>query len=173
MYCNRPDLSWRDIQHLCVKTAQIVNPGDESWELTASGQPFSYKFGFGKLDAYDFVTAARDWELVKPQAWIEGPPIQLENGEYSEDDRFSGGIEIDEDGVESAFEVTSEMLAENNFEILEHVTVRVWIEHTRRGHVEVSLTSPNGIRSVLAEPRKRDLDKDGFAGWRFMSVKHW
>ena len=80
---------------------------------------------------------------------------------------------IGEDGVESSFEVTSDMLSENNFEVLEHVTVRVWVQHTRRGHVDVSLTSPNGIRSMLAEKRPADLADDGFPGWRFMTVKHW
>ena len=169
----RPDLSWRDIQHLCIETAQIISPGDESWELTSTGQPYSYKFGFGKLDAFDFVRAAQNWKLVKPQAWFESPPIQLENGLFEVENKFSGGSVIGEDGVESSFEVTSDMLSENNFEVLEHVTVRVWVQHTRRGHVDVSLTSPNGIRSMLAEKRPADLADDGFPGWRFMTVKHW
>ncbi|EJD00927.1 uncharacterized protein FOMMEDRAFT_110361 [Fomitiporia mediterranea MF3/22] len=169
----RPDLTWRDVQHLCVKTAQVVNPSDATWELTATGQPYSYKFGFGKLDAFDFVTAAQQWTSVKPQAWVEAPPVQLENGTMDKEGKFSGGIEIEEDGVQSTIEITQEMMDENNFEALEHVTVRVWIEHSRRGDVEVTLTSPNGIRSMLAEKRHGDRDKDGFPGWRFMSVKHW
>jgi len=61
----------------------------------------------------------------------------------------------------------------NNFEVLEHVTVRVWITHDRRGDVEVEVTSPKGITSVLAARRRLDADKNGFPGWRFMSVKHW
>lgn len=158
---------------MCIKTAQVVNPGDESWELTSTGQPYSYKFGFGKLDAFNFVLAAQNWKNVKPQAWLESPPIQLGNGIYSMQDKFSGGVSIGRDGVESSFEITSELLSENNFEILEHVTVRIWIQHTRRGHVDVSLLSPNGIRSMLAEKRPADLAEDGFAGWRFMTVKHW
>ncbi|KAL5527160.1 hypothetical protein ACEPAG_5951 [Sanghuangporus baumii] len=169
----RPDLTWRDIQHLCVQTAQIVNPGDSSWELTATGRPYSYKFGFGKLDAYDFVTAAEQWTSVKPQAWIEPPAVQLANGTADANGRFSGGVAIKEGGVQSTIEVTQDMLAESNFDALEHVTVRVWIDHTKRGDVEISLLSPNGIRSMLAEKRTRDRDKDGFPGWRFMSVKHW
>lgn len=87
--------------------------------------------------------------------------------------QFSGGKHIGKHGVESTIEITEEMVAENNFDTIEHVTVRLWASHDRRGDVEVSLTSPNGIRSVLAEKRKSDNDKTGFPGWRFMSVKHW
>ena len=87
--------------------------------------------------------------------------------------QFSGGKHIGKHGVESTIEITEEMVAENNFDIIEHVTVRLWASHDRRGDVEVSLTSPNGIKSVLAEKRKSDNDKTGFPGWRFMSVKHW
>ena len=169
----RPDLSWRDIQHLCVQSAQIVNPGDEDWELTAAGRPYNYKFGFGKLDAFEFVTAAQKWQPVKPQAWVELPAIQIEDGTMDEKGNFDGGRLITEDGVSSEAEVTWQTLENNNFDKLEHVTVNVWIEHSRRGDVEVELISPKGIKSMLAETRKRDGDRRGFMGWRFMTVKHW
>ena len=42
------------------------------------------------------------------------------------------------------------MVEDSNLERLEHVTVRVWIDHQRRGDVEVEIKSPNGITSVLA-----------------------
>jgi len=51
--------------------------------------------------------------------------------------------------------------------------VRVWITHDRRGDVEVEITSPNGIKSILAARRRVDLNQDGYPGWRFMSVKNW
>jgi kexin len=65
------------------------------------------------------------------------------------------------------------MLDEANVERLEHVTARVWIDHQRRGDVEVELLSPSGQLSVLARPRRFDEATTGFAGWKFMSVKHW
>ncbi|KAH7910749.1 peptidase S8/S53 domain-containing protein [Hygrophoropsis aurantiaca] len=176
----RPDLTWRDIQHLCVLTALKINPNDPDWEKTASGQSYSYKYGFGALDAYAYVSAAQDWTLVKPQAWFEPPAIQIANGSMTEVDKkleMHGGEQIVKGGVSSTFRVTSEMLEEHNFESggtgLEHVTVRVWISHTKRGDVEVELRSPAGITSVLAAKRDRDAAKTGYPGWRFMSVKHW
>lgn len=85
----------------------------------------------------------------------------------------STGTYITSDGVTSTYEVTQAMLDDSNFERLEHITARVWIDHQRRGDVEVELTSPNGITSVLARARRFDDATTGFRGWKFMSVKHW
>jgi len=86
---------------------------------------------------------------------------------------MEGGELITKAGVKSTMKVTAAQMVGNNFEKLEHVTVKVWINHTRRGDVEVSLTSPKGIKSVLAGPRKFDESTAGFVGWQFMTLKHW
>jgi kexin len=166
-------LTWRDIQYLCIETAKMVNPEDPDWETTATGRKYSYKHGFGVLDAYKFVTAAQKWTLVKPQAWFDSPTIQLEGGKMDEAKKFSGGTHIGPDGVTSKLTVTKEMLKTNNFESLEHVNIQVWIDHTRRGDVEVEIVSPHGIKSVLGKKRGGDESKNGFPGWVFMSIKHW
>jgi len=176
MFC-RPELTWRDIQHLCVLTARVVNPDDLDWERTASGRRYSYKYGYGALDASAYVKAAQTWNLVKPQAWIHTKTIRVNNGifhdlghkKYS----YEGGVVIGPNGVEAKMKITEEMTTENNLEALEHIDVRVWISHTRRGDVEVEIASPNGIRSVLAKPRSEDDSTSGFPGWRFMTIKHW
>jgi len=169
----RPDLTWRDIQHLSVNAAEIINPDDPDWEMTAAGRRFSYKYGYGKLDGYKFVTAAQNWELVKPQAWVELPPAQVGGGTCDLEGVMEGGELIVPTGVTSSIQVTSDLLRSHNMEKLEHVTVRVWITHTRRGDVEVELMSPNGIKSILAARRLFDSASSGYPGWRFMSVKHW
>ncbi|KAA1469423.1 hypothetical protein DENSPDRAFT_772842 [Dentipellis sp. KUC8613] len=169
----RPDLSWRDIQHLSVRNARMINPDDPDWEDTAAGRRFSYKYGYGALDGYDFVTAAQKWELVKPQSWIEFPAIQVNNGTCDVSGVMSGGEPIVQGGVSSTMTVTQEDLQAHNLESLEHITVRVWIEHTKRGDVEVEIVSPNGVKSVLAGARSLDTADSGYPGWRFMSVKHW
>lgn len=151
----------------------MINPEDPDWEKTAVGRLYSYKYGFGVLDAYDYVMAARTWELVKPQAWFETPTIQLENGTMLAEAKYLGGQRIGEGGVESTMSITQEMLIQNNFESLEHINVKVWIQHSVRGEVEVEIISPNGITSVLAKKRNGDVDGTGYPGWTFMSVKHW
>ncbi|KAH9952067.1 peptidase S8/S53 domain-containing protein [Amylocystis lapponica] len=169
----RPDLSWRDIQHLCVKTAFKINPDDPDWESTAAGNSFSYKYGFGSLNGYDFIKAAQDWQVVNPQTWLRLPAIQVANGSMDMFEVASGGEPIVPGGVSSVMTIAQSALDEDNFGRLEHITVQVWITHQRRGDVEVELVSPNGIRSVLAAKRYGDNARSGFPGWTFMSVKHW
>ena len=116
---------------------------------------------------------AQKWELVKPQAWIHLPAIQLSGGAMNANFEMSGGDPIGPGGISSKITVTADTLEEHNFETLEHITVRVWIQHSKRGDVSVELVSPNGIKSILATPRPGDTADTGFPGWRFMSVKHW
>jgi kexin len=91
----------------------------------------------------------------------------------SETAELAGGELIPPGGLQSSIVVTGEALLANNFESLEHVNVRVYIAHSRRGDVEVELTSPNGVKSVLAGMRRADAANTGFPGWVFMTVKHW
>lgn len=201
----RPELTWRDIQHLCVRTARPINydprstinaslssrSPDTAYELTASKRPFSYAYGYGVLDAYTFVHAALTWDLVPPQVWMRSQTVVLGDGKMTKENVFSGGIPFGQEGqasVESTLEVTEKMLSQAHFDPhgLEHVNVKVWIDHQRRGDVHVEVVSPNGVRSVLAGVsngdsshegdeggRKNDKATTGFPGWVFMSVKHW
>ncbi|KZS90018.1 hypothetical protein SISNIDRAFT_458352 [Sistotremastrum niveocremeum HHB9708] len=170
----RPELSWRDIQYLCIHSAVPVNLDDPDWEDTALGKPYSNKFGWGKLDADRFVSAAMDWQLVNPQVSVNLERIMLENATISEDEeRMAGGALIGRNGTSSSVSVNTNTLVEQEFDNLEHVTITVWINHQRRGDVEVSLVSPHGIRSILASKRAYDTSEDGFFGWTFSTVKHW
>jgi kexin len=156
-----------------VRTAVQISPDDPDWEPTAQGRPFSYKYGFGLLDGYRYVTAAKEWKNVKPQSWLDLPYVQLNNGTMDLENKMSGGEQITKEGVMSSVAVTQDMLTSANFESLEHVTIRVWIKHARRGNVEVEVVSPNGIKSILAAERRNDGADTGFPGWRFSSLKHW
>ncbi|GAA6027029.1 hypothetical protein JCM8097_006052 [Rhodosporidiobolus ruineniae] len=167
----RPELTWRDMQHLCVNTAVQVNPNDPDWQLTSAGRPYNHKYGYGKLDAWAIVDLAKRWELVKPQAWFSPPEA---SPVHSKAQQAAGvGVPVTKDGATAGVTITQADLDKANFDRLEHVTITVWIEHERRGNLEVELDSPNGVKSVLARPRRFDDDVNGMMGWVFMSVKHW
>lgn len=159
----RPDLTWRDVQHLCVNSAVVVNPKDPDWDTTWAGRPYNHKYGYGNLDTWSIIEAAKTWELVRPQAWLETDVHWVPNDQQT----------MTADGVVGQIEITAEDLEHNNFERLEHITVRVDVEHQRRGNIEVQLISPNGIISSLARPRRFDSANSGLPGWTFMTVKHW
>lgn len=101
------------------------------------------------------------------------PQIEFANATMTWEGDMSGGNPIPKEGLTSSMQITSELLKEHNFEKLEHITVKVWIDHSRRGDVEVYLTSPNGIKSILGGKRRYDESTRGYPGWTFMTLKHW
>lgn len=158
----RPDLSWRDMQYLAMDTAVPVNLDSGDWQDTAIGKKFSHTFGYGKLDSYAIVEAAKTWKKVKPQAWFFSPWIQVNQP-----------IPQGDQGVAVGFEVTEDMLKEANLERVEHITVTMNVEHGRRGDVSVDLISPSRVVSHLSTTRKFDDSTEGYKDWTFMSVAHW
>merc|ERR1712142_1047070 len=67
-----PSLTWRDVQHLVVRTSRtdfMQNNSDthlpfSSWHVNGAGLTFSPWFGFGLMDAAALISAALDWEAV-------------------------------------------------------------------------------------------------------------
>ncbi|KAG5933840.1 hypothetical protein E4U59_006598 [Claviceps monticola] len=158
----RPDLGWRDMQYLAMDTAQPVADEHADWQKTAIGKQFSHTFGYGKIDSYNLVQKAKTWTKVKPQAWYFSPWLHVNKG-----------IPEGTHGLIMDFEVTEEMLIKVNLERLEHVTVTMNVNHTRRGDISVDLVSPSKVVSHIATARKEDNTKAGYDDWTFMSVAHW
>ncbi|KAI9669260.1 MAG: pheromone processing endoprotease [Trizodia sp. TS-e1964] len=158
----RPDLSWRDMQYLAMLTAVPVNEEDGEWQTTTIGKKFNHKYGYGKIDTYAIVEAAKTFKSVKPQAWFISPWMHVKK------DLPQGS-----EGLASGFEVTKSALQGANLERLEHVTVTMNVEHGRRGDISVDLVSPNGIVSHLSTTRRNDASAAGYQDWTFMSVIHW
>lgn len=130
--------------------------------MTASGQMFSHRYGYGKIDAYAIVHAAKDFKSVKPQSWYKSPVILVNHA-----------IPQGSKGLKSQIEITKKQLKDANLARVEHVQVRMNAKHGRRGDMSVDLVSPEGIVSHIATTRPRDADDSGYKDWDFMSVKHW
>ncbi|KAI1392771.1 peptidase S8/S53 domain-containing protein [Hypoxylon trugodes] len=160
----RPDLSWRDMQYIALESAVPIDPDnkDLGWQTTTIGKKFSHTFGYGKIDSYALVEIAKTWKNVKPQAWFYSPWLHV----HQEIPQGDAGLSVN-------FEVTKDMLKEANLERLEHVTVTMNVEHTRRGDLSVDLISPNNVVSHISAVRKMDTSNEGYDDWTFMSVVHW
>lgn len=158
----RPELTWRDIQYLSMETAALVDDPEAKWQTTYIGKQYSHSFGYGKLDAYALVQKAKEWDLVKPQAWFYSPWLQVHKD-----------IPQGRNGLIVEFEVTESMLKEANLARLEHVTVTMNVNHTRRGDLSVDLISPEKVTSHLSVARHLDDHAGGYDDWTFMSVAHW
>ncbi|KAI9730958.1 MAG: pheromone processing endoprotease [Claussenomyces sp. TS43310] len=158
----RPDLTWRDMQYLVMQTALPVNLDTGEWQTTSIGKKYSHTFGYGKIDTWATIEAAKTFESVKPQAWFYSPWLHVNEA-----------IPQGDTGLAVTFEVTPEMLKGANLERLEHVTVTMNVDHSRRGDLSVELLSPDGITSHLSATREPDDASTGYEDWTFMSVVHW
>ncbi len=150
------------MQYLVMETAVPIDIDTGDWQTTTIGKKFSHTFGYGKIDTWATIEAAKTFKNVKPQAWFYSPWIHVNQA-----------IPQGDEGLAVSFEVTGAMLKEANLERLEHVTVTMNVDHTRRGDLSVDLVSPDKVISHLAATRRLDNDPSGYEDWTFMSVVHW
>ncbi|KAG2232662.1 hypothetical protein INT48_006841 [Thamnidium elegans] len=173
----RPDLTWRDMQHLCVQSAIPISLDDGDWTTLPSGRMFNHKYGYGVLDAYRIVELAKRFKSVRPQTSLDILSVVDEKKEKLDIPDLTPdnlNTEVDQSkAFTSSLQVTDKMLDGVGLSRLEHVTATVTIEHQRRGDLEILLKSPNGVISQLGTPRKYDTSDEGFNHWTFMTVKHW
>lgn len=134
-----PALTWRDVMHLLIETARMVDPSDADWSVNAAGYDISYDYGFGAIDAGELVAAAETWTNV-------GPEVSDSSGLYSVDDSIPDNNST---GVSYTVPIEADI-------IIESVELVVNISHTRRGDLEIILTSPDGTPSILAVSRTSD-----------------
>ncbi|KAK1117265.1 Neuroendocrine convertase 2 [Melipona bicolor] len=161
-----PQLTWRDIQHLTVLTSKRNSLFDAKgrfhWTMNGVGLEFNHLFGYGVLDAGAMVALAKKWKTVPPRYHCEAGSV-LETQEVTSDRSILLKIKTDAcAGTEYAV----------NY--LEHVQAVISVNATRRGDLELFLTSPMGTRSMILSRRINDDDhRDGFTKWPFMTTHTW
>ena len=71
MTCNffqfSPKLTWRDVQHLLVETANMKHLNADDVKTNGVGKKVSHHFGFGIVDGGALVDLASKWPLVSKQ----------------------------------------------------------------------------------------------------------
>uniref|UniRef100_A0A8C5LYY2 P/Homo B domain-containing protein n=1 Tax=Leptobrachium leishanense TaxID=445787 RepID=A0A8C5LYY2_9ANUR len=154
-----PTLTWRDLQHLVMRASSPGNLKADDWMNNGVGRKVSHHYGYGLLDAGRLVGLAQKWESTHPQRKCL--------------------VEI----VNNPQEVRSYLLVRqiitacvnsaNHILSLEHVQAKISLSYSRRGDLEIFLTSPMGTRSVLVAMRPYDTSTEGYRGWSFMSTHMW
>ena len=148
-----PNLTYRDVQEIFVRTAKQNDPNDAGWITNGAGFHFNVKYGAGLLDA----TAA----TAMAATWTNLPALVKQSQTASSLD-----LEIPDDssaGVSHTFTVAHP----DNLRV-EHVTVALQATHGYRGQLTWYLTSPSGARSRLARARANDTEAD--LDWTFMTT---
>uniref|UniRef100_A0A3Q2Z7D6 Proprotein convertase subtilisin/kexin type 5a n=1 Tax=Hippocampus comes TaxID=109280 RepID=A0A3Q2Z7D6_HIPCM len=142
-----PLLTWRDVQHIIVRTSDTRQLAAADWQRNGAGHKVSHLYGFGLLDAERMVRQAKRWQRVPPQrACTVEPPTPSK--------RYD--------------DITRRHVA-----FVEHVVVRVTVACSRRGDLSITLTSPSGTVSQLLDKRPHDNSTEGFRQWEFMTTHCW
>ncbi|KAF6736979.1 Neuroendocrine convertase 2 [Oryzias melastigma] len=159
-----PNLTWRDMQHLSVLTSKRNQLHDEvhQWRRNGVGLEFNHLFGYGVLDAGGMVKMAKEWKTVPERFHCVAGSIQ-------EPHKIQSGNKL-------VLAINTEACeGKDNFvRYLEHVQAVVTVNATRRGDLNINMTSPMGTKSILLSRRPRDDDsKVGFDKWPFMTTHTW
>ncbi|CAM5145774.1 unnamed protein product [Eretmochelys imbricata] len=157
-----PSLTWRDVQHLIVKTSRPLHLKANDWKINGAGRKVSHLYGYGLVNAEAIVMEAKKWKKAPTQHICIGSS-----------DRIPRDIHADQ----TVRTTTVTNACANHYDqrvvYLEHVIVRVSIEHPRRGDLQINLTSPSGTESQLLARRVFDISNEGFKNWEFMTVHCW
>ncbi|MBP0020561.1 MAG: S8 family serine peptidase [Cyanobacteria bacterium SBLK] len=158
-----PDLTWRDVQHILIETAQKNDPDDDDWYQNQAGYWVNHKYGFGAIDADAAVQAAKTWIPVDEEMTASGEAIVNQ--------AISDATDTQTFPLTSTIEITEDME-------LEWIEVTLNALHSHLGDLEVTLTAPDGTRSVLAQQHPPhtttayDFDDDR-RHWTFTTARHW
>ncbi|XP_041451093.1 furin-like protease 1 isoform X2 [Drosophila obscura] len=151
------NLTWRDLQHIVVRTAKPANLKDPSWSRNGVGRRVSHSFGYGLMDAAEMVRVARDWKTVPEQqrCEINAPHVD----------------KVIPPRTHITLQLTVAHCRSVNY--LEHVQAKITLTSQRRGDIQLYLRSPANTSVTLLTPRVHDNSRSGFNQWPFMSVHTW
>lgn len=153
-----PNLTWRDVLDILIRSATKNSPSDSGWFTNGAGLQFNHKFGFGRINAANALAVAATHSPLPP------PATPLTGGET-----LSTPITIPDNNATGITRTTT-ITAPANFKV-EYVEVDVVITHPYRGDLEMFLTSPSGTQSKIAATRSDS--GDNYNHWVFTSVAHW
>ncbi|XP_017874788.1 PREDICTED: furin-like protease 1 isoform X4 [Drosophila arizonae] len=151
------NLTWRDLQHIVVRTAKPANLKDSSWSINGVGRRVSHSFGYGLMDASDMVRVARTWKTVPEQQRCEINAPHVDKA------------------IPPRKHITLQLAVNHCLSVnyLEHVQAKITLTSQRRGDIQLYLRSPANTRVTLLTSRIHDNSRSGFNQWPFMSVHTW
>lgn len=150
-----PSLTWRDVQVLLAKTSTAVDTSDPGWSSNGRGFRHNERYGFGKIDIPALLEHARTWTTLPPQRGFSSGRVRV-------------ALTIAGDGTPLRI---SHAFARSQITFVEHVLLRIYLRHPKRGQLRIRLKSPENVVSTLADVHP-DPHAD-YPGWLFTSVRHF
>ncbi|KRX22108.1 Furin [Trichinella nelsoni] len=159
-----PDLTWRDMQHIVVRTARPEGLTANDWSVNGVGRSVSHSFGYGLMDAGAMVRLARNWTNVSEQHQCRTLYRLSRKGKT-----------IPKESIVKMRMVTDGCFNDPKRKVayLEHVQSYITLTSRKRGNLLIFLTSPSGTKSTLLPRRNHDTTPDGIRNWAFMTTHSW
>ncbi len=151
-----PELAWRDVQEILIRSARQIKPNDPKWIINGANIAFNHDFGAGLVDAELATQLSETWTNLAPQ---QSHTINASNLPLNITDNNTNGSSI-----------TFNVPANQNFRV-EHVTLTTNITHSKISELTITLTSPSGTTSILNPANI--LDSTLIPDWTYMSVFNW
>ena len=151
-----PDLTYRDVQEILVRTAVKNDEYDSGWITNGGGFHFHNRYGAGLVDAKAATDMAATWSNMAP----------AQTHSYTQAGAPQTIPDADASGLSRTFTVS----ADDNLR-LEHVLVHVKVTHPYVGNLEWQLTSPSGVTITLARARGNDTSAN--LDWTFTTTEFW
>lgn len=152
-----PNLTWRDVQHVLVRSAAPVDAANPGWVTNGAGLAFNDAYGFGLVDAEAAVALSLAWMPVAPAIEFATPVQTVGAALAAASPSASSDIVVEDSGIGA----------------LEHVEVTFNATHDYRGDIEVVLVSPAGTTVPLMRERGGDGSGSGFNDWVFTATTFW
>ncbi|NXE83323.1 PCSK4 convertase, partial [Cochlearius cochlearius] len=154
-----PALTWRDLQHLVIRTSKPAHLQAEDWAMNGVGRKVSHHYGYGLLDAGLLVEMAKAWTGTRPQWRCSVKALHAPRNIGSK--------------LTVSTDISSCLGRTKRIRSLEHVQVQLSLSYSRRGDLVITLTSPMGTTSTLVTVRPYDTSQRGYKDWTFMSTHFW
>lgn len=151
----QPRLGYRDVKEILMRSATRIAPEDADWSTNSAGLAHNHKFGAGLLNAGAAIQLATHWLNLDPLTHLSLLQTNL-NLPVPDNDPV---------GVTVAFTVTN-----TGFRV-EQVALTVTLPHQKWGDLAITLVSPGGTQSRLAE--LHNSAGSGYDGWTLLSVRDW
>jgi subtilisin-like proprotein convertase family protein len=148
------NLTWRDVQHVLVHSSRQNDASDSSWNVNGAGHEVSHKYGFGAVDAGRAVAVAENWTNAAAAINITTSTRTINTAIPDNTPQGLNDTVTINDGLQ-----------------VEHVEVIVDIDHVYRGDLIITLTSPSGTQSTLAQ--KQSDSGNNYRNWMFSTVHNW
>jgi subtilisin-like proprotein convertase family protein/subtilisin family serine protease len=148
-----PNLTWRDVQHILLKSAQKNDPDDTDWHANGANLYVNHKYGFGRIHASNAVRLARHWKNVSQEITVEAQNsgLNLSIPDYAYN------------SLKSNLSIQSDLS-------IEHVAVVLTVNHSCAEQLDIKLISPSKTSSTLIQSHSSITEYDE---WMFTSVRHW